>query len=927
MTDETIGNPGASGSGATDSHDGATGGSGGGPGGPDGAEGSSSGKPDESGIGRVVDLQIERELQDSYLTYAMSTIMDRALPDVRDGLKPSQRRILVAMNDLRLTPGRKHLKCAKICGDTSGNYHPHGESVIYPTLVNMGQSWRMRVPLIDPQGNFGSIAPDPPAAMRYTEARLTQAAVDMLADLQYQTVDMQPNYDDRLQEPTVLPGKFPNLLVNGGTGIAVGMSTSLAPNNPVEVLDAIIRTIENPQITTRELMCDVTDARGQVVRHGIKGPDFPTGGTIMGRRGILEAYETGRGQVKIRGRARIEPLEGSRDREQIVIEQIPFNLGLSTLIEQIKAAIDKEHITDISDARDESSARSPVRVVIELKKGADAQVVLKQLYQHTELQKTFSIQNIALVNRQPRTLSLRELIQHYIEHRAEVIRRRTRYLLDEARRKAHLLEGLILAVCDIDQVIRLIRASRTRAEAIERLMARRFTIAPDHPAAAGIPARLIDAVRRADPQGGLGLSRAQAEAIGSMRLIQLTGLEIERLVGDYTELARQIEQYERILAERAVVLGMIRDDCQEMRARYDSPRLTEIEETEGEDLTIAALIPVQDMAVTISHQGYAKRVPLETYRQQGRGGKGIIAGRSHDEDYIEHLFVASTHDDLLCFTNTGRVFRIKVFQLPEMDRTARGRAMVNLLELRPGETVRAFLPVKSFEAGSNFLTFVSKHGVVKRTALKAYMNVHRSGIIAVDIREGDQLLDVALTSGTDDLLLATAGGLAIRFPEDDVRDMGRTAAGVKGIELAADDEVVGLVVIPMTRDADGDPVTADPSTCLLTITENGYGKRTPIDEYRVQPESGKMRSQSRGGKGRADIKTNERNGRSVAALGVHPADDVVVVTMLGQLVRMSAGEISQIGRGTQGVRVVKLNEGDKVIAASRAPADNDAPQS
>ncbi len=872
-------------------------------------------------IGKVVDLQIERELQDSYLTYAMSTIMDRALPDVRDGLKPSQRRILVAMNDLRLNPGKKHLKCAKICGDTSGNYHPHGEAVIYPTLVNMGQNWRMRVTLIDPQGNFGSIAPDPPAAMRYTEARMTQAAVDMLEDLQYETVDMQANYDDRLLEPTVLPGKFPNLMVNGGVGIAVGMATSMAPNNPGEVLDAIIRWIDNPEISTTELMSDTTDASGRAIS-GIKGPDFPTGGIILGRRGIIEAYETGRGKVSVRGRVRIEPLEGTKDREQIVIEQIPFNLGLDTLIERIKDAIEADKITDIADARNESSAKAPVRVVIELKKGADAGVVEKQLYEYTPLQQTFSMQSIALVNRQPRTLSLREMIRYYVEHRGEVIRRRTTFLLTQARQRAHLLEGLILAVCDIDEVIRLIRSSRTRTEAIEKLMARRFSIAPSHPHAPKIPARLMNrAAAGAGGAAGLLLSRAQAEAIGSMRLIQLTGLEIEKLVAEYTEVAERIAYYERVLSTPRLVMELIKGDCLAMRERYGAARSTEIQEAEGEDLNIEALIQRHDCAVTISHKGYAKRVPLETYRQQGRGGKGIIAGRSNDDDYIEHLFVASSHDDLLCFTNTGRVFRIKVYQLPEMDRTAKGRAMVNLLELKPGETLRAFLNVANFEAGSHVLTFASRRGIVKRTPLKAYMNVNSSGLIAVDIREGDELLDVALTSGRDDLLLATAGGMAIRFPEEDARDMGRAAGGVKGIELGDGDEAIGLVVIPMVPDADGDPVTADQSIALLTITENGYGKRTPIDEYRVQPESGKMRSQSRGGKGRADIKTSDRNGRSVAALAVRDSDDVVVGTVQGQLVRTPAKAISLIGRGTQGVRVVSLNEGDKIAAATRAASE------
>ena len=941
MASEETGPAGVSGSGGgADGGSGASGASdgvgGGGEGGGGGGE-SGGGVVDHGPDGHVVDLQIERELQDAYLTYAMSTIMDRALPDVRDGLKPSQRRILVAMNDLKLYPGKKHIKCAKICGDTSGNYHPHGDSVIYPALVNMGQGWRMRVTLIDPQGNFGSIEPDGAAAMRYTEARLTQAAADMLADIAMDTVDFQATFDARMNEPTVLPGKFPHLMINGGVGIAVGMATSLSPNNPVEVLDSIVRVVENPTVSLAELMQDVVEtvppsaeelsvnpqaaATVRVVRQGIKGPDFPTAGTIIGRRGILDAYETGRGRVTVRGSVRVEGVPGSKnDRQQLVIERIPYNLGLRTLTERIVEAVKEEMIVDIADVRNESGREESVRIVVELKRGADAGVVEKQLYAQTPLQQTFSMYNIALVNRQPRTLSLLEMIRYYIEHRAEVIRRRTAFLLNEARRRAHLLEGMIFAVCDIDEVIRLIRASRTRQEAIEGLMGRRFRIAPEHKHAALVPARLMAAVARAEAAGGVALSRVQAETIGNMRLIQLVGLEIEKLAAEYRGLVGEIEHYEMILATPAKVMAMIKEDCEQMRARYNRPRLTAVQEAEGDDLSMAALIPVQEMAVTMSRQGYVKRVPLVTYAAQGRGGKGIIGSTSKDDDYAEHLLVASTHDDLLCFTDTGRVFKVKVFQLPEMDRTAKGRPIVNVLELRAGERVCALLAVKDFEAGSNFLSFATVRGVVKRTALKAYMNVNRGGLVAIDVREGDALLDVALTTGIDDLLLATDGGMAIRFNETDARDMGRQAGGVKGIELDEGGEIVGLVTVPMRTDADGDLVTADTEATLLTVTRQGYGKRTPIDEYRVQPEVGKARSQSRGGKGRMDIRTEGRNGPTVAAVLVHAADDVMVITRQGQMVRMSAGSISQYGRGTQGVRVVSLNAGDEVVAVSRVPA-------
>ncbi|MEM9064288.1 MAG: DNA gyrase subunit A [Planctomycetota bacterium] len=876
------------------------------------------------GGGRVVDQQIERELRESYLTYAMSTIMDRALPDVRDGLKPSQRRILVAMNDLGLRPNKKHLKCAKIAGNTSGDYHPHGESVIYPTLVGMAQPWRMRVPLIQSQGNFGSIEGDPPAAMRYTEARMSHAAVDMLADIKLDTVEFQPNYDDRLQEPTVLPGKFPNLLINGGVGIAVGMATSLAPHNPGEILDAIVRVIDDPSISLADLMTDETDEDGNVTRLGVKGPDFPTGGVIQGRRGILDAYTTGRGRVYVRGECHVEELKNGR--EQLVIDSIPYGLAQNTLVEKIVEAVKDERVKDISDVRNESGRQARTRIVVELKKGADAGVVENQLLQATPLKQTFSIINIALVNRRPRTLTLRELIDLYVEHRVDVIRRRTAHLLREAKKRAHVLEGMILAVCDIDEVIRLIRSSRTRDEAIQKLMERRFQIPAGHPYAPQIPKRLMQRVEGAEEFGGVALTRIQAETIGNMRLIQLTGLEIEKLVGEYAQVAEEIEGYEAILADHQKVLNIIKDDCAEMRARYAAGRLgermTAIEE-HADDVDIASLIKVSDVAVTITHQGYVKRVPAETYRVQGRGGKGIRASDSKDDDFVERVFYASTHDDLLTFTDTGRVFLKKVYELPEMSRTSRGRAFVNLIDLKPGEKTRAYLTVQDFEAGSSFLTFVSKNGIVKRTALKDYRNVNKSGLIAVGLKDGDELLDVRLTGGNDDLMLVTAQGMAIRFNESDVRLMGRSAAGVKGIELSGDNEVIGVVSIPMVPDDDGDLMTADPSTTLLTITEHGYGKRTFVDEYRVQPEDGKPRSQTRGGKGRADIKTTPRNGRSVSAVGVTDDSDVVVVTRGGQLVRMNAGGISTYGRGTQGVRVVGLKGGDAVIATARVDERDD----
>ncbi len=880
--------------------------------------------PEAAQTGRVLEQDIQRELKDSYLTYAMSTIMDRALPDVRDGLKPSQRRILWAMNDLNLRPGRKHSKCAKIVGETMGNYHPHGDGALYATLVGMAQLWRIRTPMIDPQGNFGSIEGDPPAAMRYTEARMAPAAADMLQDVESETVDFQPNYDDTRQEPMVLPAKFPNLLINGGVGIAVGMATSLPPQNPTEVFDSIIRVIDArlegrdaPGI--EELMRDVVGPDGKVIRYGIKGPDFPTGGVVHGKRGIIESFLTGRGKVMLRGTTHVEEL--SKDRQSLVIDEIPYMLSQNGLVEWIVDAVKEEKVTEVSDVRNESGRDMPTRIVLDLKKGADPRVVEKQLFEFTPLQQTFSIINLALVNRQPRTLSLIEMVDCYLDHRADVIRRRTAFLLREAKKRAHVLEGMIHAVCDIDEVIREIRASATREEAINRLMARRFRLPSSTPQYMELPEGFRRRIALAEAAGGSILTRVQAETIGGMRLIQLVGLEIDKLIAEYRQVSEQIADYESILAEPRRVLGIVRADLEEMRVRFARPRKTAIEDA-GADVSIADLIPVTDVAVTISHQGYVKRVPLETYRQQGRGGKGIRAGESRDEDFIEHVFVASTHDDLMCFTNTGRVFKMKVYEIPEMSRTSLGRAIINLIEMKPGERTCAYLAIKNFEQGGHCLTFVSRQGIVKRTFLKAYANVGRSGLIAVGLKEGDSLLDVCLTGGSDDLLLATAGGMSIRFAEEDAREMGRSAAGVKGIELEEGDSVIGAVVVPMTTvmvQGAEQRVTKDPGLCLLTITEKGLGKRTPIDEYRVQPEGAPAYSQSRGGKGRADIKITDKGGRSVAALGVQSTDDVVVITKGGQLVRMPALEIRECGRSTQGVRVASLNEGDRVVSAARVP--------
>ncbi len=835
--------------------------------------------------GRVSDLAIERELADSYLTYAMSTIVDRALPDVRDGLKPSQRRILVAMNDLNLRPGSKHRKCAKISGDTSGNYHPHGDAVIYPTLVNMAQDWKMRYPLVDPQGNFGSIDPDPPAAMRYTEARMAPPAAEMLDDLKLDTVEWQDNFDATTQEPRYLPGRFPNLLVNGGTGIAVGMATSLAPHNLGEICDAITAQIDNPEIDLPTLM-----------QH-VPAPDFPTGGILMGRGGVVQAYKTGRGRVYVRAKVHHET-KGKRNR--LVVTELPYQVAKNDgVIEKIKQQRANDKLTDISAVTDESSNRAGMRLVIELKTGADPATVENQLYSLTPLQSTFSIINIALVNGQPKTLGLKELIQCYIDHRVDVTRRRTAYKLQQAQQEAHRIEGLIYAVCDIDEVIRLIRASKTRDEAIEKLMQRGFRIPADHEYAPQIPQRLLDVSSEND----VALTRVQAEAIGRLQLIQLVGLEIEKLVKDYAKLVEAIEEYEAILASPERVNQIILEEVGELKRKYADDRRTVISEEEVGEFDMGDMIAEHQVAVTITHAGYVKRLPVDEYKTQGRGGKGVIGARSKDEDFTTEVFVASSHDDLLCFTDTGRVFKKKVYEVPEGTRTSRGRAIVNLINLAEGERVVEFMPIADFEKGEDFLLFATANGLVKRTALADYRNVHRGGLNAVNLKDGDALIGVKHVGDDDHVILGTGNGMAIRFRADDARAMGRNAAGVKGINLGAGDKVIGVV-----RCDEND--TAE----LLTVTANGFGKRTPTVEYLVHSEDGSTRPQSRGGKGRRDIKTTDRNGPAVAIRRVRDADDVMLITTDGMIVRTRVADIRQTHRDSAGVRVISTKHGDTLAA-------------
>ncbi|HUO10518.1 MAG TPA: DNA gyrase subunit A [Phycisphaerae bacterium] len=865
---------------------------------------------------RITDLQIEHELQESYLTYAMSTIMDRALPDVRDGLKPSQRRILVAMNDLQLGPRSKHRKCAKIAGDTSGNYHPHGEAVIYPTLVRLAQEWAMRYKLVDGQGNFGSLDGDPPAAMRYTEARMAAPAMELMEDIKEDTVDFIPNYDETREEPTVLPSKFPNLLVNGSQGIAVGMATSLPPHNLREICDAIVKLIDEPEATIKDLMKIV------------KGPDFPTGGIICGKQGILDGYTTGRGRITVRGEVKIETgLRGGK--EQLVITEIPYQVIKKSLVEQIAECVKEDKIKDISDVRDESDREHAVRIVVELKRDADPNVVINQLYKNTQLQDTFSIINIALVNRQPRTLGLRDMIQLYIDHRVEVIRRRTAFRLKKARQRAHILEGLILALADIHAeeitgkssggkidimgVIELLRNRKVSPDvptAKANLMKKKFSIDEALTWKTAIPKafkkRIDEEVKR---NGGMTLSSAQADAILTMQLQRLVGLEIDKLTDEYNRLVEEIEGYEAILADHKLVLDIIREDTLEMKEKYGDDRRTQIT-NDATDINIEDLIADEQVVVTISHEGYIKRMPLDTYRKQGRGGRGVIGADSKEGDFIESLFIASTKDYLMFFTNLGRVYWQKVYDIPNLPRQSKGRSIANLLEMQAEEKLAQVLAVRDFEDEGKHLFFATAQGVVKKTLLKAFGNVMKRGIIAIGLESKDALIGVAVTNGNDQILLATREGMAIRFQEDDVRDMGRPAAGVSGADLAKGDEVVDLVIIPHGQE------TGDNQVTVLTACENGYGKRTPVEEYRLT---------RRGAKGVINIKTTDRNGPVVGVKPVRDGDELMMITKGGQVVRIGVtGELREMGRNTQGVRLLKLDPTDKLVAVARVVPEEES---
>ena len=793
---------------------------------------------------KKVPISIEEEMRTSYMDYAMSVIIGRALPDVRDGLKPVHRRVLYAMHEMGLNWNKPYKKSARVVGDVIGKYHPHGDAAVYDTVVRMAQDFSMRYPLIDGQGNFGSVDGDPPAAMRYTEVRMTKIAGEMLSDIDKNTVDFAPNYDGSLQEPVVLPARIPNLLINGAAGIAVGMATNIPPHNLKEIIDGLIMLIDNPHVDVPELM------------KVIKGPDFPTAGYIYGMKGIQDAYTRGRGIIQMRARAFIET---HKDKESIVITEIPFQVNKAKLIEDIAKLVRDKKVEGITEIRDESD-REGMRIVIEIKRGEQSRIILNHLYKHTQLQNSYGIIFLALVHNQPKVLNLKELLQHFLFHRREVVIRRSQYELQKAEERAHILEGLKIALTNLDEVVHLIRNSRNPEEARQGLM------------------------------GRFGLSQAQAQAILDMRLQRLTALEREKLEEEYRNLLEKISYLHSVLASDALVFQIIKDELLEIRREYGDPRRTEIIPEEKE-ISIEDLIGEEEMVITISHNGYIKRNPLTLYRSQRRGGKGTRGMEGRDEDFIEHLFVASTHDTILFFGDTGKVYSVKVHEIPQAGRLARGKAIVNLLPLDPDERITAFLPVAEFRE-DRYVIMATRNGIIKKTPLKAYSHVRSTGIKGILLDEGDRLIAVSETTGDEDILLSTHNGMAIRFSEREIRTIGRVGRGVKGIDLSEDDFLVGMAIVH------------DDST-ILTVTEMGYGKRTRLSKYRVQ---------GRGGRGIITIKTTRRNGKTVGALQVSEEDEIMLITLHGKIIRLRAKGIPVIGRNTQGVKLVDLEGDDRVIS-------------
>jgi len=835
---------------------------------------------------KVEPIDVSVEISRSFLDYSMSVIISRALPDARDGLKPSQRRILFAMSELGVMPTRKHLKCAKIVGETMGNYHPHGDQAIYPTLVHMAQPWAMRETLIEGQGNFGSVEGDPPASMRYTEARLRPLGAILMEDMDHDTVNFVPNYDDTREEPTVFPAAIPNLLVNGGTGIAVGMATNIPPHNLGETIDAVCAQVDNPDITLDQLM-----------KH-IKGPDFPTGCQLCGIGGIRQYFETGRGSVKVRGRAGVEEIKGGR--EQIVITEIPYNVNRATLVERIAGLVNEKIITDISAIRDESDENT--RVVIELKRDAIPKVVINNLYKHTALESSFAVAMLAIDRGRPKLLSLKEAIACFIEHRREVILRRTRFLLREAEARAERLEGYLIALANLDEFIRIIRDSQNRDEARGRLLALEFS--REQIAKFGL---LLRNESRLGAGGKYCFSEAQADAILELRLYQLTGLERDKISGEYQQLLSTIADLVDILSSEERVLTIIKTELRAIRDKHAGPRLTELVPEEGE-ISIEDLIANEGCIITVTHKGFIKRTAVSAYRSQKRGGKGVIGMTTRDAqneteegDFVEHLFTASTHDYLIFLTKTGRCYVERVYEIPEMSRTAKGRSIANILNLQSGEQIAATLRIESTTSGGvggvettwnpeRHIFFATRSGIVKKSNLGDFANIRKGGIIAINIEEGDVLISASITDGHDEVVLVTKQGMSIRFSEEELRDQGRATVGVWGIRPDAGDEVVSVSIVR-------------PGSTLLVAGENGIGKRTPFDDYRKQ---------SRGGKGVITMKTGDKTGLVVGALSVTDADEIMLITTDGQMVRTPVDKIRETGRIAMGVKLIDLPKGEKL---------------
>jgi DNA gyrase subunit A len=808
------------------------------------------GTPGGDGNKNLVPINIEDEMRHSYLDYAMSVIVGRALPDIRDGLKPVHRRILYTMQQMGLAPNRPTRKCARVVGDCMGKYHPHGDMAIYDALVRMAQNFSMRYPLVDGQGNFGSVDGDPPAAQRYTEARLSRVATALLEDLDKETVDFRPNYDGSEEEPEVLPTRIPNLLVNGSSGIAVGMATNVPPHNLTEVIDATIQLIQHPQTPIAKIL------------EMVPGPDFPTGGFILGRAGIVDAYTKGRGQLKIRAKAAIEKV--GKDREQIVVTEIPYQVNKSKLLEQIAAMVNEKRIEGISDVQDHSD-RDGMRITIELKRGEQAEVVLNNLYKHTQLQIGFGAIMLSIVNGQPRELGLVDLIKYFIEHRVEVVRRRTEYELRKAREREHILLGFQKALDNLDEVIQLIRASRGPREARETLIVR------------------------------FEFTERQAQAIIELQLQRLTGMERQKILDELADIQRRIAEYLEILGSEKVLRDLIVKELKEVQKEFGDPRRTQIIEDTGE-ITLADLVAVEDVAITVTRGGYLKRTSVDTYRRQTRGGKGRIGMGTRAEDFVEHLIIASTHAYLLIFTTRGRVYWLKAYEIPDATTIGKGKHINNLINLQPDETVKAFLSVKDF-VPDQYIVMVTKHGVIKKSELTEFDNPMSRGIIAVSLDDGDELISAKITNGKNYIFLGSHEGQAIRFKEDQVRAMGRQARGVRAMDLAEGDFLVGMEVV-------------DEEGLLLSIAENGFGKRTPLKDYRLT---------NRGGKGVINMKTTNKTGMVVAVLSVKEDSDVMIVSQNGKMIRIESAHIRQSGRSAQGVKLVSLEEGDKVAAASVIP--------